>query len=145
VALFVSCKNEKSDDNNEQLTFYYFPQKNVYYNVQTNNFLYSLDGAKSWDSIANPTGRLPQTLGEKVVIYAPESTIYIDNNEHRQLYGGHLYNIALADSTIRSAALVEVSERPVQKKVTAAKTETKKPKKGIGKLLNNIFGKKEKK
>jgi hypothetical protein len=116
----------------------------VYYDPLNRNFLYSLDGGKSWNSFINNTGSLPNTLGEKVVIYRADTNILADNQKHRKLYNGVLYEIATDDTTRIVGA--EVSERKVvvTKKAVAAKSAASKAKKGFAGFIDKIFGKRKK-
>jgi hypothetical protein len=143
LLFYISCKENKTKD--KEFQFYYYPQKNVYYNPLNRNFLYSLDGGKSWNSfINNNTDSLPNTLGEKVVIYSADTNILADNQKHRKLYNGVLYEITTDDTTRIVGA--EVSERKVvvTKKAVAAKSAASKAKKGFAGFIDKIFGKRKK-
>ena len=64
---------------------------------------------------------------------------------HREKYGGSIYNVIDDDSTDTSGATT-VTEKEVVKKQHATpkkEEETIKERKGLGKLLNKIFGKKK--
>lgn len=142
----VSCQNHDSQQDKEDYEFYYFPKKNVYYNVEKKNFLYSLDGGKTWDSVMSATDNEPATLGEKIIIYSDDNAVYKDNAAHRRWYNGRLYNIINAD-TARASAAPEVTERKVKKRKTTEvkpKPEEEKSEKGLKKFLNKIFGKHKK-
>ena len=145
VLFVVSCQSSGSQDVNEENQFYYYPQKNVYFDVDKKTFFYSLDGAKSWDSITNAADKEPATLGEKIIVYSEDSKVYKDNAAHRKLYNGKLINIIDADTAFASA-LPEVTERKLQKKKTDdEKLEEDEPIKGLNKFLNKLFGKHNKK
>ena len=139
---FLSCQSNNGQEENENYEFYYFPKKNVYYNVEKKNFLYSLDGGKTWDSVASVSDKEPQTLGEKIIVYSDSFDVYKDNEAHRKLYNGTLYNIATADTSV--AVGPEATERKVKKTVQEP-TDDDEPIKGLKKFLNKIFGKHSKK
>lgn len=141
--LLLSCKNSKE---NEELAFYYYPDKNVYYNPSANIFYYSIDGANTWDSIANNNENELVTLGEKVEVISEKDRIYEDNPAHRKLYKGVLYDV-IKNDTATLLAVNEVSERKVIKKRKTVVTDTVevKQKKGIKKFFDKIFGKRDKK
>ncbi len=80
----LSCRNNKQDEKKDDYEFYYYPEKNVYYDVEKKNFFYSLDGGKTWDSTINPSGNDPGTLGKKVIIRSL-GEVYNDNETHRNL------------------------------------------------------------
>ena len=143
--LALSCSNNINDEDKEDYEFYYYPEKNVYYDVEKKNFFYSLDGGKTWDSTINASGEDPGTLGGKVIIRSLVEDVYKNNETHRNLYKGKLYNIVNAD-TVLASTTPEVSERKQKKKETEIKpAEEEKPKKGIKKFLEKIFGKHKKK
>jgi hypothetical protein len=144
--LAISCQSNNLSEDKEGYEFYYYPAKNVYYNPEKKNFLYSLDGGKTWDSTMNPSGTDPGTLGEKVIIRSLAEDVYKSNETHRNLYKGKLYNFTAADTAYTSAA-PEVTERKVEQKTrTDAKPlpEEEKPKKGLKKFLKKLFGKHKK-
>src|SRR3954463_9689146 len=105
---FIACRSTDRQDE-EDFQFYYYPNKNAYYNVEKKNFLYSLDGGKTWDSVASVSDKEPQTLGEKIIVYSDNYDVYKDNEAHRKLYNGTLYNITTADTSV--AVGPEATER----------------------------------
>jgi hypothetical protein len=142
---FVSTGCDRPE-NSAKHTFYYYPDKNIYYDVSHQRFLYSLDEARTWQTFAPPQNGDTATLGRKIVIAASDSVVYANNEAHRKLYGGSLYKYATENAAI-SVNTPEVTERkvPVKKTlITPAKTEEKQ-KKGIGKFIANLFGKHKKK
>jgi len=146
IQLFLtSCRQTGQREEKENMKFYYYPGKNVYYNPGKKSFIYSLNGGKNWDIIRNIVDEEPQTLGEKIIIYSDNNDIFKDNVAHRKMYDGRLYNIITPDTVLLSAA-AEVAERKVQKKVTAIKPaeDEEKQVKGLKKLFNKIFRKHKK-
>jgi predicted glycosyltransferase len=140
----MSCGTNNQQEENEGYQFYYYPQKNVYYEVEKKLFYYSLNGGKSWDSITSILNDEPATLGEKVIIYSADNNVYKDNAAHRKLYNGRLFNIVDPDTSF-AAAVPEVSERKVQKKRTPEVKPEEEPIRGLKKFLNKLFGKHHKK
>lgn len=141
---FFACKTKEEDD---LLEFYYYPEKNVYYSPAKNLFYYSVDGAKSWDSIAGGNPDDLSYLGAREVIETDSSRVFVENAKHRKLYGGTLLDVVSGDTSV-ATAVGEVSERKILKKRKVAEqpdTPETKPKKGIRKLFDKIFGKHEKK
>lgn len=141
IPLFFSLSCNSNSHKNE-LLFYYFPQKNVYYNPASKAFLYSLNGAKSWSTFTAANNTQPTTLGNKVEIYSKNAEVYRDNESHRKLYGGRLYNITTIDTAI--AMEPEAVEREVEqtRKVSSSRrAANRKPATGIGKFIDKIFGK----
>ena len=141
VLLCVGCAEKKA----KQREFYYYPDMNLYFDVAKNNFIYSLDGGVIWDTIDAKSGKIPTTLGNKIVLNSTSDSIWKDNSIHREKYGGYVYNVIDDDSTDTSAATT-VTEKEIVKKPTSpvVKEDVKiKERKGLGKLLNRIFGKKK--
>lgn len=147
IQLFaLSCQNNKKGEKKDY-KFYYYPQKNVYYDVEKKIFLYSINGAKTWDSVINTSGDDPGTLGEKVTIRSLVKEVYKKNETHRNLYKGKLYNIVSLETAVASAA-PEVTERKVKRtrsKEVNPFSEEDKVIEGIKKFVNKIFGKHNKK
>lgn len=148
IAIFaLSCQSNNRQEDKEDYQFYYYPEKNVYYDEDKKNFWYSLDGGKNWDSLVNPSGNNPGTLGESVVIRSLVYEVYKSNETHRNLYKGKLYNIFETDKPTASSA-PEVTERKVVRKdktETEPKPDEENQKKGLKRFLNKIFGKQNKK
>ncbi|GEO09457.1 hypothetical protein [Segetibacter aerophilus] len=136
----VACISNRAK---EQHQYYYYPQKNVYYDPVKKNFWYSLNGARSWNKFSDSNAVEPVALGAKVLISSTDSEVYKNNESHRKLYSGALLAINVTDTTGASPG-PEVAGRTVvqKKKITARKKPVEqKPKKGLGKFINKIFGK----
>jgi hypothetical protein len=74
-------------------TYYYYPEWNAYYDVQHKNYIYSIDGGKTWDTITNSSNTVASTLGEKIQLRSSSAEIWRDNAEHRTKYGGELNDL----------------------------------------------------
>ncbi len=144
VFLTTSCQ---SNNHKGEFEYFYYPEKNVYYDSAQKTFFYSLNGAKTWSRFINANNAEPVALGEKVVIYSTATDVYKDNDRHRKLYAGTLYDISISD-TGAAVAGAEVSERKIIQKRKSAETqltEETKVKRGISRLIDKIFGKHHKK
>ena len=97
---------------NRQNTFYYYPEWNAYYDTYHKNYIYSIDGGKTWDTITNSSNKIAQTLGKKIVLHSNSDNIWLDNSKHRSLYGGELNDLV--------AGFLKLGEdkRPLKKKNT---------------------------
>lgn len=139
--IFFACAQKKAAPRQ----FYYYPDLNLYFDVAANNYLYSLDGAVTWDSIHAEASNFSTHLGDKILITADTDSIWKDNTRHRDKYGGYIYNIMIDDSTDTSGKDVVTEREIVKKKGSVVKKDEEKIKerKGLGKLLNRIFGKKK--
>src|SRR5665647_3460292 len=115
IASGFSCKR-----NNSQVAenvVYYYPEKNIYYDTQQSNYYYSLDGARSWDSMTFKGPGYGTVLGPKVPIKKTGNNIWVNNESHRKEYNGVLLNIvnnqtiliSKADSINKLRTIVPVS------------------------------------
>jgi hypothetical protein len=95
---------------NRQNTFYYYPQWNAYYDTRHKNYIYSIDGGKTWDTITNSSNNIAQTLGQKIVLHSNSDQIWLDNAAHRSLYGGELNDL------VGSFLKLSEDKRPAKKK-----------------------------
>lgn len=142
MCFFFGCQQHESKINYQ---FYYYPEKNVYYDPIKKNFLYTLNGAKTWNVFTNPNTTEPTYLGKKVVINTADTVIYHENEGHRKLYAGKLFAITNDDSTVgKAVGSPEAVERAVvtkRKTTVVRKRGTAKPKNSIGKFIDKIFGK----
>ena len=141
IMLCAGCAEKKA----KQREFYYYPDMNLYFDVAKNNFIYSLDGGQMWDTIDGRSDNIPTTLGDKIVISYNNDSVWNDNKIHREKYGGYIYNVIDDDSTDTAGATMVTEKDLIKKKPATDKKEEEKIKerKGLGKLLNKIFGKKK--
>jgi hypothetical protein len=143
-----SCTNGTTNKN--EFKFEYYPLTNVYHDLATNNYIYSLDGGKTWTTYIPTSLNEPGTMGKKVLITSETPEVWKQNVEHRQINTGSLINIT--DTTgatlLASNALLGVTERKVIKAHPARqlknKDEEEKPKKTVKEFFKDIFKKKKK-
>jgi len=136
----ISCKNLDLSNNGDK--YYYYPSKNVYYDVERSNFLYSLDSGKTWDSVYSPSAT-PAIEGKRETVYSTEPPVWKDNEAHRKMYNGVVLNIINEQN-------LKVHEPP-SKKTTASNTsnqtgneaEKKERKRPIKRFFQKLFGKKK--
>ncbi len=137
------CSNQSGE---EKPTYYYFPEKNVYYNVVENTYLYSLDGAKTWHIMPAALTKDTTLLGYKQVLYSDKDSIWLDNDQHRKEYNGKLYSIVDDDTTVTQKG-PQVAERKVVKKSNSQLKRGKKSeekKRPVKDFFKKLFGKKKK-
>jgi hypothetical protein len=150
LQLTIGCNTGNSDNNKTASanTFYYYPQKNVYYNPSNRSYHYSLDGGRNWDSIKVASAKQNETLGKREEITSETGNPWKDNAAHIRSYSGTGLALVGYNANGELAAEDVVSEKKVVTKPTYTVRKAiveKTEKKGIGKLINNIFGKKKKK
>lgn len=127
-------------NNNTKFEFYYYPSKNVYYDVSNAEYLYSLNGGANWDTLHKKMETEPATLGNKQIIYSNTREILDSNESHRRLYGGDLLNILSADSSLSQDDVVTERKLPRKPKPVAAVSKRAEKRPGFFKRL---FGKKQ--
>ncbi|MEP6466102.1 MAG: hypothetical protein ABJB05_07335 [Parafilimonas sp.] len=132
--VFLSC----NDTAPKKFEFYYYPSRNVYFDVTNDQYLYSLDGGKTWDSLYVKTNKEPATLGTKRIIYSTSLDVWKDNQQHITQYNGQMMNVMNEDSSLMQTDLA--ADRKI-KKAKAPAINTEKPEKKPG-FFKRLFGKK---
>lgn len=135
TAITLSCNNFMQ----QEFEFFYYPSRNVYYDVTNQMYLYSLDGGKSWDSLRVAEEKVPAIPGAKEILYSLTPEIWVNNPSHVQQYKAQTIDISGYDSTLSQKDLV--AERKIKKVVTPV--EDKEPEKKPG-FFKRLFGKKNK-
>jgi len=136
--IVLSCNNLTQ----KRFEFFYYPAKNIYYDVAGKFYLYSLDGGNNWDSVKAVATEESVTLGNKEIIYSPTPEVWLQNDEHIKRYNAHVINIAGIDTGLSNQELV--AERKAKKTRIATNTEqAKEPEKKPG-FFKRLFGKKNK-
>lgn len=133
--IFSSC----NDIGQKKLEFFYYPQRNVYFDVASSQYFFSLDGGKIWDSVYSRTNSEPATLGNKQIIYSDTHAIWNSNEEHLKQYNGHLMNIVGEDTVAINQD--EVADRKTKKIKPASADSNKQTEKKPG-FFQRLFGKK---
>lgn len=124
----------------KEYEFYYYPEKNIYYDVVNKEYIYSLDGGQTWDSLFVAAEKEPATLGTKRILHSNQHSIWLNNAEHIQQFNGRAVNVLASDTTASNQALV--AERKIKKTVTT-QPQKKEPEKKPG-FFKRLFGKKNK-
>jgi len=134
--IFLSCDSFTQ----KRFEFFYYPAKNIYYDVAGKFYLYSLDGGRHWDSVRAITTTEPAMLGNKEIIYSPTPAIWLQNDAHVKQYNAHVISIEGVDTGISNQQLV--ADRKTKKGRIATNAETsKEPEKKPG-FFKRLFGKK---
>lgn len=132
----ISCNQEGQ----QKFEFYYYPSRNVYFDVANNMYLFSVDGGKNWDSVEAVTDKQPAILGERKIVYSTTHAVWIDNSEHRHEFNGKLIDVTkpVSDKTGNSDA----ADRKVKQTVSTTPAVMK-PEKKLN-FFQRLFGKKNK-
>lgn len=148
LCFLSACKQEVQQ---REFEFDYYPERNIYYNVATSTFIYSLDGAKTWDSLRTDTKADLETLGKHEKIFSKAPEVWKDNKTHLEMYEGKIYNIITEEDKKYVASPDEVTDkRSVESRAGSTnpsnKTMSDPPKKkGLKGFFDRVFKKKEKK
>lgn len=137
-AIFNSCK---TDTPKQEQQFFYFPKTNIYYDAAEATYIYSLDSGRVWKKLNASVRTDPSpVLGGKIVIAATGEDIWKDNESHRSLYGGMLYNVITRDTSYLLTNTVKSKEEKKPGIKPGSETEKKK-----NNFIQRIFGKKKNK
>ena len=127
---------------------YYYPKANVYYDVTRSQYIYFDSIQKNWKQSKNFSEEQKLSLGEKAVISNPSSPIWKNNVQDRLVYSVNLYSSGsdlkqkyYVDSVNSLPKSVVDTEKPVEQQREPKPEEKKeKPKSGIRKFFDKIFG-----
>ncbi len=128
LSVFISCN--EAGLGKKQFEFYYYPSKNIYYDVANNQYIYSVDGGKTWTLFKPKTNNEPATLGNKQTIYSDDEQPWKLNEVHRKQYNGTVISIADADTVAQQQDVISDKKNIVKKpklNVDAPVQEEKKP------------------
>jgi len=150
VFLIASCKTNSSLQAEDEL--YYFPDKNVYFDVKNAKYYYSLDSTASWDSLTFNDKDYGSTLGERIAIKMPPGNAWENNNADRKTYNGIILNVvnsrtillAKQDSINRQKPRIIIKPKTDTDPEEDVKVEEEPQKRGLKKFFNKLFGKKKK-
>lgn len=133
--MMLSCDNIGQ----KKFEFFYYPERNIYYDVTNSMYLYSLDGGKTWDSVnIKNNADVTPTIGTKRIVYSTTSEIWLDNASHIKQFNGHIINITGNDSLLQNNL---AAERRVKKVKATVSDSSKKTEKKPG-FFKRLFGKK---
>ncbi len=140
VLILASC--DETGFGKKQFEFYYYPSKNVYYDVANSQYTYSVDGGKTWNLFKSKTNAESATLGNKQIIYSDDEQPWKLNQVHRKQYSGTLISIAGADTTTQQQDVVSNKKITVKKPALNVEAPAKEEKKEG--FFKRLFGGKKK-
>lgn len=129
----LACNN----NNAKKFQFYYYPARNIYYDVTNAQFVYSVNGGKSWEVFKKDLSKDPATLGSREVIYSNSPQPWDSNASDLKKYNGKLFSVADEDTTAQTDI---VSDKKIIKKPKQVIEEPKEEKKPG--FFKRLFGKK---
>jgi len=138
----LACNNIHNDPAFE---FYYYPARNVYYDVSNARYIYSLNGGRTWDTLYKKAEAGSPTLGKKEIIYSQVANPWDSNDVHIKRYEGYLLDLPSIDSNTAEAIVVSERKPATKAKSVTASTkdnsENNKSEKKPG-FFKRLFGKK---
>ncbi len=140
IALFcfgcIACNDAGTG---KKFEFYYYPARNIYYDVTNTQFIYSINGGKTWEIFKKELGKDPATIGSREVIYSDSQQPWTHNAADIKQYNGKLFGVADEDTTAQLQTEA-VSDKKIIKKAKPVADESKKEKKPG--FFKRLFGKK---
>lgn len=138
----------KEDDASKVKTVYFYPKANVYYQVGTGKYIFYDTVGKAWNLTKNFSEEQKLSLGEKAVIENPPAPVWKNNAEDRLIYSANLYSSPSdIKEKFQSDSINSLPPKPVIRHDTAiakVPVEDEKPKSGLRKFLDKLFGGKDK-
>jgi hypothetical protein len=131
---FFACNT-----NANKFQFYYYPARNIYYDVANAEFVYSVNGGKTWETFKKDLNKDPATLGTREIIYSDSQQPWNNNAADIKQYNGKLFNVAEEDTTTQTA---KVSDKKIIKKPKPVAADENKKEKKPG-FFKRLFGKKD--
>ena len=132
---FIACNNIGGEKN---FQFYYYPARNIYYDVANAEFVYSINGGKTWETFKKDLGKDPATLGSREIIYSTSQQPWDSNEADLKKYNGKIFTVPDEDTTSQTDV---VSDKKIIKKAVKPETQETKKEKKPG-FFKRLFGKK---
>ncbi len=133
---FIACNNVGGT---KKFQFYYYPARNIYYDVANAEFVYSVNGGKTWETFKKDLGKDPATLGSREIFYSDSQQPWNNNATDIEKYKGKLFSVADEDTTAQTD---EISDKKIIKKPKPVTTTEPKKEKKPG-FFKRLFGKKD--
>lgn len=145
----VACGNNRQETTVAETPvlppqYYYYPRANVYFDSANKNYIFQSNDSFNWQTAKQIPAVVLAMMDKNIRIQNPPDPVWKDNENHRLVYSAVLY--ATPGDTVAKKKV----EKPVTKPLTLPVEDSilareKKEKKGLGKLLDKIFGGKKKK
>lgn len=124
--------------------YYYYPKANVYFDSANKEYIYQSNDSLNWQSAKQIPAVVLAMMDKNVLIQNPPDPVWKDNETHRLVYSAVLY--ATPGDTVAKKKEIKPIKKPfVLPLEDSSATVEKKEKKGIGKLIDKIFGRNKKK
>lgn len=132
-----ACNDNKAEKAVIQPTppkYYFFPKANVYFDTVNKDYVFVGTDGKTWVSGKQIPAVMQSMMDKRIVIDSPSMPVWEDNENHKLVYSALLY--VSPNDTVQKKAPVVL--KPVNT------DSIKKEKKGLGKFLDKLFGRKKK-
>lgn len=123
--------------------YYYYPRANVYFDSANKEYIFQSNDSMSWQSAKQIPAVVLEMMDKNVLIENPPDPVWKNNEVHRLVYSAVLY--AKPGDTVVKKKEVKPKKKPVVPAIDSSETAEKKDRKGLGKLLDKIFGRNKKK
>jgi hypothetical protein len=145
----IACSNSTQEETKEEVPvlppqYYYYPKANVYFDSANKEYIFQSIDSLNWQSARQIPAVVLAMMDKTILIQNPSDPVWKDNETHRLVYSAVLYATP-GDTTAKKKVVKPVKkslEFPVE---DSSATVEKKEKKGLGKLLDKIFGGNKKK
>jgi hypothetical protein len=146
MLFLFACVNNKEQNSAEEEAlppqYYYYPRANVYFDSANKNYLFSGSNDTSWQSAKQIPAVVQALMDKHVFIRNPADPVWLENENHKLVYSSLLYATA-NDTVLKKTPPKSVVKAPPPPPVDSSNM-VRKERKGLGKLLNKLFGKKKK-
>ncbi len=148
MLFLMACSNSQTETQPEEAPalppqYFYYPKANVYFDSANRNYIFQSNDSLAWQTTKQIPAVVQALMDKGVLVQNPPDPVWRHNETHRLVYSAVLY--ATPGDTVVKKKVV----RPVRKVDTTTTTDTTavavKERKGLGKLLNKIFGGNKKK
>jgi len=140
---FFACNDNKAEEMPPAPPpppkYYFYPKANVYFDTVNKDYLFLGGDGVTWTTGKEIPAAMQSMMDKMVLLDTFSQPVWRDNENHRLVYSAVLY--ASPTDTVEK-------KKPVAKQTGNQKAqdhgEPKKEKKGLGKFLDKLFGKKKK-
>ncbi len=136
----TACSNNKAETSEAAVPppsapkYYFYPKANVYFDSVNKDYIFLSADGSLWQSVKQIPAAMQALMDKSVFIDTAAQPVWKNNERHKIIYSALLYASPADTQEVKTVT-------PLAKE---APKDVKKEKKGIGKFLDKIFGKKKK-
>lgn len=148
LIFLVACNNSQPENKEDEAPslppkYFYYPRANVYFDSANKNYFFQSNDSLSWQTAKQIPAVMLALMDKGVMIQNPPDPVWRDNESHRLVYSAVLYATP-GDTLVKKKAVKPVRKPDISFPDSSESAETRE-RKGLGKLLNRIFGRDKKK